>query len=380
MSTLVHTSTSTSTAPSGRSLWRQSRGPLAAFGAIALVAIVAGGLRATGAAGLLDPRAYDPSGSRALATLLADRGAPVRVVGDLPQLRAALQPGSTVLVPSPQSLTPGELRDIAGLGAPLVVTGAGPAEVEALGLPVDVGAAGLAVRQPTCDLPVAVAAGPALAGRVTYDPRPGVEAVGCYATGGHSTLLALPRQRIVLVGAPDILTNDKLDTEGDAALALGLLGNGNDVLWLLPNAGRSVAGAQRSVRELLPDGILLGALQVAIAIVVLALWRSRRLGRVVVEPLPVVVRAAEAVEGRSRLYRAAGARGAAGEALRAGARDRLVRRLGLPVDADRAALVTALSTRAGLDPATIDGLLYGAPPRDDAALVRLADALDSLTT
>ncbi len=369
----------TSTAPTGRSLWRQSRGPLVVLGGIALVSAVVGGLRATGAAGLLDPRAYDPSGSRAVATLLADHGAPVRVVGDLTQLRAAVRPGSIVLVPLPQSLTAAELGEVAALRAPLVVTGAGPAEVEALGLPVDVGTADLAVRQPTCNLPVAVAAGPVLAGRLTYDPRPGIEAVGCYATGGRSTLLALPRQRTVLVGAPDLLTNDKLDTEGDAALALGLLGDASDVLWLLPNAGRSVAGAQRSLRDLLPDGIRLGALQAGIAVVVLALWRSRRLGRVVVEPLPVVVRAAEAVEGRSRLYRAAGARGTAAEALRAGARDRLARRLGLPVDADRSALVTTLSTRAGLDPATVDGLLYGAPPPDDAALVRLADSLDGLT-
>ena len=83
------------------------------------------------------------------------------------------------------------------------------------------------------------------------------------------------------------------------------------------------------------------------AVVVLALWRARRLGRVVEEPLPVVVRAAETVEGRGRLYRAAGARDRAAEALRRGARDRLVPRLGLPAGADREALVGTVAVRTG---------------------------------
>jgi hypothetical protein len=99
---------------------------------------------------------------------------------------------------------------------------------------------------------------------------------------------------------------------------------------------------------------------------------------VVAEPLPVVVRAAEAVEGRSRLYRAARARGTAADALRAGTRDRVVRRLGLSVDTGRAGVVDAVSWRTGRDPAEVDALLYGAAPGEDAALVRLADDLSAL--
>ena len=72
----------------------------------------------------------------------------------------------------------------------------------------------------------------------------------------------------------------------------------------------------------------------------LALWRARRLGPVVAEPLPVVVRAAETVEGRARLYRRGGARG---QAARGAARRRPVagsgRALGLPRRADPPAVV-----------------------------------------
>lgn len=371
--------TGTSTAPTGRALWHRGRGPLLAVLLVVLGSVAVAALRATGDAGILDPRAYSPSGSRAVAALLADRGVPVRVVGDLPTLRAELGARSTVLVPLPGALTTAELGELGRLGAPLVVLGAGPAELDALGLRVDVQPVDIAVRRPACDLPAATVAGSALTGGVSYDADEGVAAVGCYATAGRPTVLALPASRITLVGAPDLLTNDELDTAGDAALALCLLGDGDEVLWLLPSAGRDVTGARASLRDLLPDAVLLSVLQLGVAVVLLALWRARRLGQVVTEPLPVVVRAAEAVEGRSRLYRAAGARGTAGEALRAGARDRLARRFGLPSDAGRAALVATVATRSGRDPVEVDLVLYGAPPADDAALVGLADALDALS-
>jgi hypothetical protein len=116
-----------------------------------------------------------------------------------------------------------------------------------------------------------------------------------------------------------------------------------------------------------------------VALGVLALWRARRLGRVVTEPLPVVVRAAEAVEGRSRLYRAAGARGPAAEALRAATVDRLVRRVGAaPAGPGRARGPGRRAHRRR--PGHGARLLYGGAPEDDAALVRLADDLHVLET
>jgi hypothetical protein len=136
--------------------------------------------------------------------------------------------------------------------------------------------------------------------------------------------------------------------------------------------------SDRSLNDLVSPSLKLAALELLVALAVLALWRARALGPVVPEPLPVVVRAAEAVEGRSRLYRAAKARGSAADALRAGARDRLARRLGLGPDATRAAVVDAAVARIGRDPVGVDALLYGAAPSDDAALVRLADDLDIL--
>jgi hypothetical protein len=92
----------------------------------------------------------------------------------------------------------------------------------------------------------------------------------------------------------------------------------------------------------------------------------------------VVVQAAETVEGRARLYRRSRARDTAAESLRGARRVRLGRLLGLPARSAPTALVDAAAARAGRDPGAVAGLLYGAAPADDAALVRLADDLDAL--
>ncbi len=128
----------------------------------------------------------------------------------------------------------------------------------------------------------------------------------------------------------------------------------------------------------MPDGVLLAALQVLIAVVLLALWRGRRLGPVVSEPLPVVVRAAEAVEGRARLYRRGRARDSAATALRESSLARLIPLLGLPSGPDPPAVVDAVADRTGPVCRCARRLLYGAAPSDDQSMVRLADDLDAL--
>ncbi|MCU1587791.1 MAG: hypothetical protein JWN31_1284, partial [Frankiales bacterium] len=120
-------------------------------------------------------------------------------------------------------------------------------------------------------------------------------------------------------------------------------------------------------------------LELALAVLLLAVWRAQRLGRVVREPLPVVVRAAETVEGRGRLYRAARARQTAAEELRAGARRRLGPRLGAGRHPHRDALLAGLSLQTTRPAEELAALLYGPQPADDASLVRLADELDALT-
>ena len=386
----------TSTAPTGRRVWRQARVPLALLAVLVTAATVTGLLQNT-VSGALDPRSPTPDGALAVATLLTARDVPVRVVGDVPELEDRIGAGATVVVPQPYALTPDELEQIGDLvgaeRAALVVVGAETDALDLLGLPVEsVDNPDVDVRNAACNLPIALRAGSARTGGVAYDAGRGT---GCYPSGGDPTLVSLPDDRATLLGSGDLLTNDRLDQDGNAALALGVLAERPDgstpdeLLWLVPRQDRAaLADAPQSLGDLVPDSVVFGLLQVGVAVVVLGLWRSRRLGRVVPEPLPVVVRGAESVEGRARLYRASGAREQAAEALRAGARERLARRLGLPVeevravagsvDGGRTALVETLAARTGQDPLRMDGVLYGPPPTDDAALVRLADDLDGL--
>jgi hypothetical protein len=124
--------------------------------------------------------------------------------------------------------------------------------------------------------------------------------------------------------------------------------------------------------------LLWATLQLLVAVLLLALWRARRVGPVVAEPLPVVVRATETVEGRARLLRAARARGAAADALRAATLARLRDRLGLAADVTRPEAVEPVARRSGWASAEVDRVLYGPQPADDPALIRLSNELDQL--
>ena len=96
------------------------------------------------------------------------------------------------------------------------------------------------------------------------------------------------------------------------------------------------------------------------------------------EPVPVVVRAAETVEGRGRLYRAHRAREQAADNLRSAAVSRIATWVGGASTMTPRRLVDAVSARVGQDSGEVERLLYGPVPEDDRALVRLADDIDAL--
>ncbi|CAM5696844.1 hypothetical protein SHIRM173S_02132 [Streptomyces hirsutus] len=187
----------------------------------------------------------------------------------------------------------------------------------------------------------------------------------------------------VLLGAPDILLNDRLDEHGNASLALQLLGSHPHLVWYLPSLADASAASEEGERgffDLIPSGWVWGTAQLFVAAALAALWRARRLGPLVPERLPVAIRASETVEGRSRLYRKANARDRAAAALRSTTRTRLAPLVGVPVSQAHTpeTLLPALSTQLHDDGQSLHGLLFGPPPGDDAALTALADRLDAL--
>ncbi|NEA03863.1 DUF4350 domain-containing protein [Streptomyces sp. SID10116] len=355
-------------------------------------AVVIAAVRSGTEHGRLDPRSADPHGSRAVAELLADRGVSTRVVTSTEEARSAAGPDTTLLVAHPDMLTARQRSRLHAAtedsdGRTVLVTpSARSVGALAPGVTANAAPSTDSTLSPGCSLPAARRAGPADMGGIRYDTlAPDAEA--CYLSDGLPSLLHLPAPHgkggTVVLGAPDILYNDRLDQQGNASLALQLLGSRPHLVWYLPSLSddQATSGSERrGFFDLIPSGWRWGALQLAIAAALAALWRARRFGPLVAERLPVVIRASEAVEGRARLYRKVNARDRAAAALRTAARTRLASLVGLlPAQAHAPeTLIPALSSRLHTPGQDLHPLLFGPPPGNDAALIALADQLDAL--
>ncbi|WNZ11062.1 DUF4350 domain-containing protein [Streptomyces sp. 11x1] len=382
---------STSVSPTARQVWTRARGVVLAAVVLLAAAAVIAVIRSGAEHGRLDPRSADTDGSRAVAELLDDRGVSTRLVTTLDEARAAAGPDTTLLVAVPDLLTDSQQRSLReateASGGRTVLVAPGPPSVHTLapGVTADAALSLDSTLRPRCELPAARRAGSADTGGLRYHVTARA-ADACYPEDGLPTLVRVPAAEgdgdTVVLGAPDILLNSSLDEQGNASLALQLLGSRPHVVWYLPSLSDDSAAdaGNRSFFDLLPSGWFWGTLQLFVAGALAALWRARRLGPLVPERLPVAIRASETVEGRARLYRKANARDRAAAALRSTTRTRLAPLVGVPVSRAHTpeALLPALSTHLHGDGQPLHTLLFGPPPGDDKALIALTDQLDAL--
>jgi hypothetical protein len=263
-----------------------------------------------------------------------------------------------------------------------VLVSAGKTAVSALAAPVTVTGSGpVGGIEPGCDLAAATLAGRADMGGGQLSTGL-ADAQRCYFQDGHPTLVryGTAGHEITVLGTGAPFTNQDLGDLGNAALALNLLGAGPSLVWLTPAPGPAAppAAGQSSFTSLIPEPVWMVAVQLLVAVLLLALWRMRRLGPLVPERLPVTVRAAETTEGHGRLYYARRSRDSAAAALREAALGRIEPLLGLPPDSPPDAVSSAIAERTGESPEDVITAVAGGAPADDAALVRLADRLDEL--
>lgn len=385
------TLTFTSASPTARQLWTRTRGIALAVVILLAAAVAIAVIRSGAQHGRLDPRSADPYGSRATAELLGDRGVSTRVVTTLDDARAAAGADTTLLVAAPDLLTGHQQSSLRAAtkdsgGRTILIAPDSPSlGTLAPGVTADPAISFDSTLSPDCNLPAARRAGSADTGGIRYSASVRGADV-CYPSDGLPTLLRIPAATgngdTVVIGAPDILYNNRLDKQGNASLALQLLGSRPHLVWYLPSLSDASAtdAGKKTFLDLLPSGWLWGTLQLFIAAALAALWRARRLGPLVPERLPVAIRASETVEGRARLYRKANARDRAAAALRSTTRTRLAPLIGVsPAQAHAPeALLPALSARLSGDGQALHALLFGPPPGDDAALISLADQLDAL--
>ena len=324
-----------------------------------------------------------PAGSRALVQVLGEQGIDVVVASTLDEALAAVNdPGATTLVAAdPRAvLTAEQWQQLDGAAASVIVieppalaVGALAAEV-APGIPVID-----AVRDEAgCSVPAAQRAGSITADGVALDASAAAGAEACFTGSEGSGLVTLEQPggegALHLLGASAVVQNGFLGVQGNAALALGLAGEHPTLVWYVASPA-DLAGGDTPLSELYPgwvNPVAWLALTVGLAA---AIWRGRRLGPVVIENLPVVVRTTETMEGRARLYATSGARLRALDALRVGTLRRLADGLALGSAAGVDDIVAAVAGITGRDLAGLRALLVDREPRDDGELVRLSDEL-----
>jgi hypothetical protein len=367
-----------------RSWWLPALVAIAVVAAGALIALLQPGP----ATGDLDPNSTTPTGSHALADLLTARGQQVVRVTTPPSAYAA--PGSLELITDAGSLTAAQLALAGRFSGDILLVASGDIDDSTLHPGDDVpdalrsiapavkfaGYEPETVARPACSAQAAVLAGDAyFAGALLHSSARGAQS--CYPGDGGYALVSYPdgSRTITVLGSSAPLTNSYLASQGDAALVLNLLRSARQVIWVVPSPLAQTAAAssaQRSFFALVPWPVYLIAIQLGVAVLLAAAWRARRLGPLVAERLPVVVRAAETVEGHGRLYQARRARDRAAGELRAAASARIGRLAGGTLTDE------AIAARTGLPSADVAALLHGPPPATDQAMVTLATELDTL--
>jgi len=345
--------------------------------AVAIVTLVATGARTGDGSLTLSTDDAAPGGARAVAQVLGDQGVDVRTADTLDGALDAVEgaPGAvTVLVYDRDAFLGGDDAARLADAADRVVLVDGSGEVLESLLPgtdgspdaVD-GDAADDVVDADCDLPEAERAGGITAGAARYS---GGTAELCF-DGALAVSDAGPF--VAALASPELLSNGSVGDAGNAALALGLLGATDTLVWYLPSADDLTDAP--TVAELTPGWLTPAIGLLALAAAAAGIWRGRRMGPLVVEDLPVTVPASETMDGRARLYESSSSRLRALDALRMGAVARIARALGLSAATGVDDVVLGAAAALGRDPASVRAVLLDADPATDADLVRLSDEL-----
>ncbi|MFM9877574.1 MAG: DUF4350 domain-containing protein [Rhodoglobus sp.] len=360
------------------------------WGGAAVVALVIGvvafafaGNAAAG--GYLDPDNAAPLGSKAVAEVLRQQGVNVIVTTTLVETQDAVdKPEATTLFvyDTDQLLEASQWRTIAGLTDRVIIADAGFVTLRVVAPAVAQAGVVDGTLSADCDLPVveraASVTGSGSGFRVVDDAAP---ATACLGSGdGVYSLVEVPRASgtVTVLGATDAITNEQVIDNGNAAFALGLLGENDTLVWYLPSFADLESTAPATLGDLTPLWVTPALSLLVVAVIAAAIWRGRRLGPLVIENLPVTVRASETMQGRARLYERSNARLRALDALRVGSVQRLAATRGLSRLATIEDVVGAVAAATGAQVGEIRRLLVDDIPTSDRDLLTLSDALLTL--
>ncbi len=333
----------------------------------------------------LAPANAAPEGAMAVAEVLRDRGVDVVVVDAADGARAALARADATLLVHDISgfLDPERLPGLAELAAHTVVIDAEFAHLRELAPAVNAAGAVSGTLEADCGVTAVNRAGKVtgegLGYRVTGDSA-GVEA--CLGSGDdvYSLVrLETDGRALTVLGASAALSNERVAELGNAALALGLLGEHPTLVWYQPGPADVVDGSA-TLADLTPAWLSPVLALLVLTVIAAGVWKGRRMGPLVVEHLPVTVPANETIDGRARLYQKSSARLRALDALRIGTIARIATACGLAPSAGVAEVAGAAASVSGMSLHEVRRLLQGAEPTSDRELIRLSDDLLGLET
>ncbi len=359
--------------------WRRAAPWLVLVALVVLLGALVGSGGSGGAP--LDPTSTSPGGAKALALLLAQVGPGVD------QVSAAPVPGSggVALVLQDRLNVAGERQLVEWVRSGGTLVAADPQLVADFAAPArEPGPEGYVSVSGTVAVDCSL---PAIQGVEEIDPegglalRPPPGATACFnSPDGGAFLIVEPlgAGELVLLGGPDLWTNADLGHDDNSVLAVDLLApkpNGPPVQWIV---GLRVGGGDESLVQLVPPRVKEALIELAVALLLLALWRGRRLGRPVIEVPPVELAGSELVVAVGNLLHQGGRLDDAAGILRATLRRGIGDQLGVPPTAAPEAMATVVAARTGLDPNIVLTTVAGPLPTTEAELVSLARNADTI--
>lgn len=166
---------------------------------------------------------------------------------------------------------------------------------------------------------------------------------------------------VFLLGTPDLLSNAAITSRDNAGIAVRTLAHQRRLVWFVPPVDDAAAAAKSTP---VPPWFVPGVAVLGLAALTLCLWRGRRLGRLVREPLPAVVHAVETTQARGRLYRQAKDPAHAWDIVRDAALARWRRRVSLPADAPTEHVAAAVAEATGRTRDDVAHLITTTPAND----------------
>jgi hypothetical protein len=338
--------------------------------------------------GDLDPANPGFSGAQGLAHVLSDHGVSVIVVRSQRELLDQSVDGATTVAVTGTDRLSGRTAQTAlahaASAAGLVLLDPDREVTRGMSLPVSSHLADLTDVTAGCR---GTAVGPEFRlahADLAYVPAAkGSPATTCFTDkiDGGGAMVTLPatagRPPVTLLGDESLITNSNILGSDNAAIALRLFGHTGRLIWYVPSRD-DIAASDSSSRSITPAWFQPGLVLGTSAVVLLCLWRGRRLGRLVSEPLPVIVRAVETTESRGRMYRKARDRTRALAVLQQATLKRLASSLGLSATSPVSSVAAASAAVSGRGYLDVLQLLESPAAHDDSSLLQQANTLLAL--